>query len=288
MQRLQRRKRSKKTSFKIEPAWAWLSTIRFTLVTRYGISALYNRWTRRNKDRGGRQEVDRYVGTGVGRKEGRICAQPPPERHIWACSLQLFPSAHSKPRACYAKLEACNARCRILAHTWPGPSEPLTLEPLATYETGLWSLFRFHRPFDPDVTSDERPDFAWLFVRAFRDYFLSVSCFLYRIVIGRDCCFEAIAREAPESTVTKDVSRSVIRILSTPKGETELNPVQRTKKNKRRMWHRQQDNCTLLSLAIWNLVGDYYYYVRGFPLLHMSNFITARDVVRGTRYTERK
>lgn len=37
-------------------------------------------------------------------------------RDTRACQKQLFPSARSNPRACYAKVEACYTRCCILAH----------------------------------------------------------------------------------------------------------------------------------------------------------------------------
>lgn len=74
-----------------------------------------------------------------GRKEGYARSRG---RHIWACSQQLFPSAHSKPRACYAKLEACSARCRILAHTWPTPSRLKRPHPLQHTRPDL-------TPFDP-------------------------------------------------------------------------------------------------------------------------------------------
>lgn len=75
----------------------------------------------------------------------RLPFVPPQNDTSELASLQLFPSARSKPRACYAKLEACNARCRILAHTWPGPSEALTLG--STHNVRDRTLIPFPFPF---------------------------------------------------------------------------------------------------------------------------------------------
>lgn len=195
------------------------------------------------------EEEGKWIGTcELDRKEGRKegYARSPPKRHIRAGSLQVFPSAHSKPRACYAKLEACNARCRILAHTWPRPSEALTLR---NVRDRTLIPFPFPQlPFDSDVSLDERPDFVWLFVRAFRDYFLSVSC-LYRIVIGWDCnfYFEATAWKS-RSRLSKDCFHSVIRILSTSEEDEIKSRVTNDEKQEKNV--TESNNGSLWSFAV--------------------------------------
>ncbi|KAK1137890.1 hypothetical protein K0M31_002384 [Melipona bicolor] len=92
-----KKKKEKERRQEFEPA-------RFIVVVESDISALRQQ----------RRKAEYKWPKKEGRKEGRIRVVHDTSE---LASQQLFPSTCGKLRACYARLEACNARCRILART---------------------------------------------------------------------------------------------------------------------------------------------------------------------------